>query len=229
MIPFLSQSLVEISLGHLKQVRPNKELCLETVLFHKYEEPIQKYNNTTQTKKLKDNNWGIVASQIQIHKSQPACPSSCPLLHQKLLLKHLKTEVGQEKYIQQIRTRNIWEIQIRKIWEMRWKNNNFFPWEQHWLLVIIHSRLHCPDQASFIAIALIDQDLCWLFTYAQFIQNQFNTNEQSIPNAHSPFIVNAFQCIVDWSVKSFNLLYLNSGSSIKLAFFLVNSILCRLM
>ena len=59
MIPFLAQSLVEISWGHLKQVRPNKELCLETVLFHKYEEPIQKYNNTTQTKKLKDNNWGI--------------------------------------------------------------------------------------------------------------------------------------------------------------------------
>ena len=88
---------------------------------------------------------------------------------------------------------------------------------------------HCPDQASFIAIALIDQDLCWLFNYAQFIQNQFNTNEQSIPNAHSPFIVNAFQCNVYWSVKSFNLLYLNSGSSIKLAFFLVNSILCRLM
>ena len=140
-----------------------------------------------------------------------------------------------------LQIRKIWEKQIRKIWEMRWKNNNFFPWEQHWLLVIIHSRLHCPDQASFIAIALIDQDLCWLFTYAQFIQNQFNTNEQSIPNAHSPFIVNALQCIVDWSgslligqyssfiLKSFNLLYLNSGSRIKLAFFLVNSILCRLM
>ena len=107
MIPFLAQSLVEISWGHLKQVRPNKELCLETVLFHKYEEPIQKYKNTTQTKKLKDDSGGIVASQIQIQKSQPACPSSCPLLHQKLLLEQLKSEVGQEKYIQQIRTRNI--------------------------------------------------------------------------------------------------------------------------
>ena len=53
MIPFLAQSLVEISWGHLKQVRPNKELCLETVLFHKYEEPIQKYNQQPKLRNSK--------------------------------------------------------------------------------------------------------------------------------------------------------------------------------
>ena len=63
MIPFLAQSLVEISWGHLKQVRPNKELCLEIVLFHKYEEPIQKYN---QQPKLR--NSKTIMGALLLHK-----------------------------------------------------------------------------------------------------------------------------------------------------------------